>query len=151
MKKLLTALLVLFLSFSLTACGKDENNNSNEKNQEQGENNNGENKENTEEALKDIELYSDDTKMVFKIEDIEAVYYYEGETITAYHAYAKYPTIADANIALAAAKQEENETIDKAYVKGTYLVIEYAKSTYENLTTSNVRLLYSTLEQTKKG
>ena len=43
MKKLLTALLVLFLSFSLTACGKDENNNnSNEKNQEQGEVNNGE-------------------------------------------------------------------------------------------------------------
>ena len=148
MKKLLTALLVLFLSFSLTACGKDENNNSNEKNQEQGEVNNG---ENNEEALKDIELYSDDTKMVFKIEDIEAVYYYEGETITAYHAYAKYPTVADANIALAAAKQEENETIDKAYVKGTYLVIEYNKSLYENLTTSNVRLLYSTLEQTKKG
>ena len=148
MKKLLTALLVLFLSFSLTACGKDENNNSNEKNQEQGEVNNG---ENNEEALKDIELYSDDTKMVFKIEDIEAVYYYEGETITAYHAYAKYPTIADANIALAAAKQEENETIDKAYVKGTYLVIEYNKSLYENLTTSNVRLLYSALEQTKKG
>lgn len=148
MKKLLTALLVLFLSFSLTACGKDENNNSNEKNQEQGEVNNG---ENNEEALKDIELYSDDTKMVFKIGDIEAVYYYEGETITAYHAYAKYPTIADANIALAAAKQEENETIDKAYVKGTYLVIEYNKSLYENLTTSNVRLLYSALEQTKKG
>ena len=148
MKKLLTALLVLFLSFSLTACGKDENNNSNENNQEQGEVNNG---ENNEEALKDIELYSDDTKMVFKIEDIEAVYYYEGETITAYHAYAKYPTIADANIALAAAKQEENETIDKAYVKGTYLVIEYNKSLYENLTTSNVRLLYSALEQTKKG
>ena len=149
MKKLLTALLVLFLSFSLTACGKDENNNnSNEKNQEQGEVNNG---ENNEEALKDIELYSDDTKMVFKIEDIEAVYYYEGETITAYHAYAKYPTVADANIALAAAKQEENETIDKAYVKGTYLVIEYNKSLYENLTTSNVRLLYSALEQTKKG
>ena len=148
MKKLLTALLVLFLSFSLTACGKDENNNSNEKNQEQGEVNNG---ENNEEALKDIELYSDDTKMVFKIEDIEAVYYYEGETITAYHAYAKYPTVADANIALAAAKQEENETIDKEYVKGTYLVIEYNKSLYENLTTSNVRLLYSALEQTKKG
>ena len=149
MKKLLTALLVLFLSFSLTACGKDENNNnSNEKNQEQGEVNNG---ENNEEALKDIELYSDDTKMVFKIEDIEAVYYYEGETITAYHAYAKYPTIADANIALSALKQEENPTIDKAYVNGKYLVIEYAKSTYENLTTSNVRLLYSTLEQTKKG
>ena len=144
MKKLLTALLVLFLSFSLTACGKDENNkNSSENNQEQGEVNNG---ENNEEALKDIELYSDDTKMVFKIEDIEAVYYYEGETITAYHAYAKYPTIADANIALSMLKQEENETIDKAYVKGTYLVIEYNKSLYENLTTSNVRLLYSALE-----
>ena len=46
--------------------------------------------------------------------------------------------------------EKDDDAIDKAYTKGRYLVVEYAKSEYEDLKTSEVRALYSYLEQIQK-
>ncbi len=104
----------------------------------------------TESNADQIELYSDSTKIVFQSGNIKMVYYYSGNTITAYHAYVDYGDSATANYALAAANASKDESIKKAYVKGKYLVIEYAESNYENLTVEDVRKLYSALEEIKK-
>lgn len=93
-----------------------------------------------------IELYSDDTKMVFKNGNSQLVYYYSGDTITAYHAYIDYEIATTAKY-VATSVIEKDATIDKVYAKGRYVVVEYAKSTYEDTTATEVRKLYSAIEQ----
>ena len=105
----------------------------------------------TESDADQIELYSDSTKIVFQSGNIKMVYYYSGNTITAYHAYVDYGDSVSANYALAATKAAQDESIKKAYVKGKYLVVEYAESNYEDLTVEDVRKLYSALEVIKNN
>ena len=148
MKKILLTLLALFLSFSLTACGSDEEKEENKGGEKTSEveTDEGENNNSVEDVAEKIKLYSDDTKMVFKNGNTQLVYYYSGDKITAYHAYIDYETAALANLALSTI--EENDTaIAKAYTNGRYLVVEYAESEYENTTVKEIRALYSYLEQ----
>ena len=98
----------------------------------------------------DLQLYSDNTKIVFANGQAKLVYYYSGEKITAYHAYMDYENAAIANYALSLIEKDDT-TIKKAYTKGKYLIIEYAESEYENTTLSEVKALYSYLEQIQKS
>lgn len=147
MKKFLLTLFVVFLALSLTACGSktegEENNEEEKEKTSEVENKEEANEEEKEEA-DEYELYSDDTKMVFKRANAQLVFYYSGDKITAYHEYIDYGNAATANTVLSFL--EKDETIEKAYVQGKYLVIEYAKSEYENLTVKEVRDLYAALE-----
>ena len=149
MKKFLVTLFALFLTLSLTACGSNgKNEQEDKKGNESSEVESGE-EGSSESVAEKIELYSDSTKMVFKNGNTQLVYYYSGEEITAYHAYIDYENAATANYALTLIEKDD-ETIAKAYTKGRYLVVEYAKSEYEDLKTSEVRALYSYLEQIQK-
>lgn len=154
-KKILISVLVLFICFVLVGCGKTDENNEGNGSTRQDEteinNNQSETPDNTTQSKEaDIELYSDDTKIVFKSEQGRDVYYYSGKTITAHHVYIDYGTAANANIALSIVNNEENETIESAHVEGKYLVIVYEKSTYESLNVDTLRLVYSYLEELKK-
>ena len=159
-KKILTIVFIVSIVLFAAGCDKkeDENNKKNN-NAEQSEietnntNNNNQNEGENNTAQKedvDIELYSDDTKIVFKTDQGRAVYYYSGKEITAYHVYIDYGTAANANIALSVLNSEENETIESAHIEGKYLVIVYDKSTYETLNVDTLRMVYSYLEELKK-
>ena len=147
MKKFLLCLMAIVLLFTVTGCGSDNNNDIDNNDQSNVEETSNQNENNYDE----IELYSDDTKLVFASGSGKVVFYYSGDKITAYHAYFDYQTNANANFALRALKYEDNESIDKAYVKGKYVVVEYAASEYENMSLEDVKLTYSYLEELKKG
>ena len=148
MKKYLLILFAFCLTISLTACGNENNEESNEKNKENTSETDNTEKE-AEKELDKIELYSDNTKMVFKSANSQLIYYYSGDKITAYHAYIDYENAATANYALSLL--EGDESTDKAYTKGRYLVVEYAKNQYEDLKASEVKALYSYMEQIKNN
>ena len=96
-----------------------------------------------------IDLYSDDTKIVFKNSDLNTlVFYYEGDKITGYHAYIDYGDPLTANVALA--NYTYDESVDKVYTQGKYLIVEFKESEYSDLKTSDVRLVYSYLEEITK-
>ena len=151
MKKYLLILIAFCLTISLTACGKDDGEESPTGKEQSSEAANGNEEENSsiEDVAEKIELYSDDTKMVFKNGTSQLVYFYSGDEITAYHAYIDYENAATANYALSLI--EKDETIAKAYTKGRYLIVEYAKSEYEDLKASEVKALYSYMEQIQKS
>ena len=151
-KKIFGLLVVLLMVLFVSGCGSDDkkkedetNNKVEETNQVEETTDNGSNDD-----LADIELYSDDTKIVYKNEQGRAVYYYSGDKITAYHVYIDYGTAANARVALSIINNEENETIESAHVDGKYLVIVYDKSTYETLDVKTLRMVYSYLEELKK-
>lgn len=98
----------------------------------------------------DIKLYSDNSKIVFKTGQGMMVYYYSGEKITKYEAYLDYNDESTAKFALSLLDDEE-EGIKKKYTKGKYLVIEYDESEYDTLTLSEVKTMYSYLEEIKKN
>ena len=143
MKKIILCSLLFLMMLFATGCGNDTTTG-------EDETNNGGSSSEVESKSDDdkIELYSDNTKMVFQNGTSSLVYYYEGDKITGYHAYIDYENAATANYVLS--MLDKNESIAKAYTKGRYVVIEYAESEYENTTTDEIRLLYSYLEEVQK-
>ncbi|MBR6034285.1 MAG: hypothetical protein IKP28_06145 [Clostridia bacterium] len=101
------------------------------------------------EAIQDLELYSDSTKIVFANGQTKMVFTYNGDEITGYMVYIDYENATTAAYALTLIDGED-DSIEKAYVSGNYLVIEYAKSEYENLTVDDVRRAYSYLKEATK-
>ena len=142
-KKYVLGLLVIISLFMITACGNKE------KLDEDIINDNSE--DNKEEKYDDLELYSDDTKIVFARGQEKVVFYYKGNEITGEHTYFDYQSKALAQMALTALNSSENENIAKAYVNGKYLVIEYNENEYGALTLEDVKLTYSYLEEVKKS
>ena len=142
-KKFLFFLLIISFVITLSGCSKSEEevledlNNEIDKIEE---------KSNSED---DIELYSDDTKIVFATENGMIVFYYEDDRITAYHAYLNYNDSTTAKYALDILKMSNDETIENAYVKGKYVVLEYKESEYENMSLEDVKLTYSYLKEIK--
>ena len=139
-KKVFLLLVILLCVVCLTGCGKSKEETVDEKAPIETKG--------SESTEPDIELYSDDSKIVFESGNSKLVYYYSGDTITGYTAYVDYNDSATAKYAYNLV--EKDESIAKYYTKGKYLVVEYAKSEYENLTTSEVRALYSYLDEIKK-
>ena len=101
----------------------------------------------SEETIPEIDygLYTDDKKMVFKDGNKYAIYYYSGTKITGYQDYIDYGTEEAANEALASYKKSKN--VDNVTTNGKYLVLEYNKSEYNDLTIYKLRTMYGDLEQ----
>lgn len=144
-KKLLLCLFIITMFFIMTGCvnksvevsNSTENDNSNEE------------EKNTSSDLDDeIELYSDSSKIVFQNGNAKLVYYYSGDKITKYESYLDYQSSTAAKYALSIL--EKDGDIKKAYTDGRYLIIEYDESVYEDLTTTDVRTVYSYLKEVKK-
>ncbi len=148
-KNIIVGILLLVAFFGLVGCKKKEEDKQEDRaktevndQEEQGENiDNGE----INQPEDDYELYTDDKKMVFKDGKKYSVYYYSGTKITAYHQYIDYDTKEKADEVLITYEKPAN--VDKVYVDGKYLVLEYKKSEYENLTIYKLRTLYGDLEQ----
>ena len=143
-KKYVLGLFIVISLFMLTACGskeKQDDDIANDTNEET----------NLQDEYADLELYSDDTKIVFARGQEKIVFFYKGNSIIGEHAYFDYQTNALANLALKAINSSENENIAKAYVNGKYLVIEYNENEYGSLTLEDVKLTYSYLEEVKKS
>lgn len=151
MKKYLLTLMAFALMFTLTACGNGESSKNNENNNNVEEKN-GEGETNkASSTTDDFEFYSDNTKLVFQSGNSKLIYYYTGDTVTAYHAYIDYENAATANYALTLLQKDKDETIDKMYTKGRYVVVEYNKSEYEDMSVNDIRTAYSYLTELKKA
>ena len=93
----------------------------------------------------EYELYTDDKKMVFKDGNNYSVYYYTGTQVTGYHYYIDYKTEASASEALT--NYEKPKNVDKITANGRFLILEYNKSEYKDLTVYKLRNVYGDLEQ----
>ena len=148
-KKILLSLLALVFLFVVTGCGNKDTENDNT-----GDNTNNTNvvEDNTQ-TSSDTEwnLFSDDSKTVFENTNTKYVFYHTGETITAYHTYVDYNDAATAAAAYAVFQQQGVEDADKVYLQGRYVVFEWNKSTYEDMTTSTLKLAYSYMKELKKN
>ena len=148
-KKILLSLLALVFLFVVTGCGNKDTENDNT-----GDNTNNTNvvEDNTQ-TSSDTEwnLFSDDNKTVFENTNTKYVFYHTGETITAYHTYVDYNDAATAAAAYAVFQQQGVDDADKVYLQGRYVVFEWNKSTYEDMTTSTLKLAYSYMKELKKN
>lgn len=141
-KKLLVGLLAIFMCFTLTGCGEENTNNGGNINQggneQQGSNQN------------DVQLYSDDTKLVFNYNDsYSMVYYFSGEKITGLEFYYNYENIETAAYAKSMLESEytDDDDVQSVTQNGKYLVVKFKPSAYEDMTTTTVKQLYSAYEQ----
>ena len=135
MKKIFGILLMSILLITLTGCLNSNDNNK---------------RTVSESSNADLNLYSDDTKYVYESDNTTHVFYYEGDTITAYHTYVNYKEEELAKYAYDAVTQDMKEEIDKYYVKGKYLVFEYKESAYSNLELSKLDKTYAYMKKIVK-
>ena len=114
-------------------------------------NNNQQNGEN--EDLDNLELYSDDTKIVFNFNDIyQIVYYYSGNEITGLEWYYNYEDRTTASYAIASIKAGLNDTdVESVTQNGKYVVVKFKESEYEGLTLEQVKTTFAYLEEIKKN
>ena len=98
-----------------------------------------------------LELYSDDTRIVFKNGQSTLVFGYKGNEITSYTLYIDYDNALTAKYVLSTLLAERDDSIKNAYDSGKYLVIEYNKSEFENTTLEEIKQTYSLLEQIKQA
>lgn len=140
--KILLSLLVIVMLFITTGCGNNTKEEINNK-EEIIENTNTLSEE-------EIKLYSDDTKMVFELENVKHVFYYQGDIITAYHTYVDYNDLESAKYAYQYLKKEDLENVDKYYLKGRYIIFEMKDSEYEDILVSDLRNLYSYMKELKE-
>ena len=149
-KKILSIIIICSILFIGACSNNNEESEVNNNNTNTNTNTNSESTNSNE--YSDIDLYSDDTKIVFIEGNSKLVFYYEGNEITKHCVYIDYGDSYTANMALNLINNdEEDKTIEKAYVQGKYLIVEYAKEEYENTTLEDVKTAYSILEQAKKG
>ena len=97
----------------------------------------------------DVKLYSDNTKYVFEYTNTKYVFYYSGDKITAYHTYVDYENASTARAVYSALKLNDYEGLDKVSVKGKYLLFEWNESTYEDLSASELKTVYSYMKELK--
>lgn len=155
-KKLLAILLVCVVSISLTGCGsniKNELDNivdqfENDNNQDE-ENKGNENNSNKDDSMK---LYSDDTKLVFNMEDLYyIVFYHNGNEVTGLEYIYDYPDIETVKFfeKTVKASYEADDSVEKVEVKGKQLRIKFKKSVYDGQTVESIKQAYSYLEEMK--
>ena len=151
-KKFFVLLITILCLFIISGCGKDkdiDNNNDNN-----NDDNNGSEVENTSSSSTtedDFKLYTDDTKLVYEEGNTKYIFYFSGDTITAYHTYVDYSDPTTANYAYQVFKNDGVETANKFYVKGKYVVFEWNESEYKDLTASQVKLAYSYMKEVRKA
>lgn len=140
MKKILFCLLICLVSFTLTGCGDKEKTNESDVNDTN----------NNDVSDIDVDLYSDDTKLVFDFNNIyKIVYYYEGSSITGLEYYYNYEDVATAKYAISMIKSqyEELDTVESVKQNGKYIVIKFKEEEFNDTTVEEVKQTYSYLKQ----
>ena len=147
-KKILLSFLAMAFCFTLTGCGNSDK----EEVIDDTSNDIEETIENTNESgvEEELKLYSDDTKYVFQYGNITHVFYYSGDTITAYHSYIDYGDNNTATLTNNLLSVDDLTDIDKHYVKGKYIVFEHNKSQYEDMTVEELKTAYSYMQEVKE-
>lgn len=145
-KKILLGLLAVVMCFTLTGCGEEEPQDINDLLNGGGSSEKG----NNDNADDEINLYSDNTKMVFDFSGIyKIVYYYKGEKITGLEYYYNYESKEVAKLAVTSLKTQytEEDNIDSITQKGGYVIIKFKEEEYKDTTVQEVKDTYSFLEQ----
>lgn len=135
MKKILIMMLVCSMFF-ITGCGTDKNIPDEENNQQQSNSN--------------IELYSDNTKIVYDTGAYKLVYYYSGNDITGYEMYYDFGSVELATISKASIEEDLDSSVATVVQNGKYLIVKFHESEYEGLTVEGVRATYAAFEESKK-
>ena len=138
------ALIIITIAVLLTGCGDNKSVSS--------VNNISEN--NSPETSEKVELYSDDTKIVYKqSKGSYLVFYYDGNKIIGYELYLDYEDEETASVAYEVLKQDHSayNNVKNINQKGQYVVIEYNENEYAAYSLDDVKRTYSTLEQVQKN
>lgn len=152
MKKVGKLLLVLFISLSLMACSKEENEPIPGNNDAPIENTDNSENQGDADDLENLNLYSDDTKIVFNFNDVyNIVYYYEGNEITGMEYYYNYQTSEVAAYAKAGIEASKDENVESVIQKGQYIIVKFNEKEYNDYTLEEIKQTYSYLEEVKKG
>ena len=154
-KELIAGVIAVIACFSLAACGEKQENVTvnNETNSEVSTQTNENQEANLEPEVNfnNIEMTSDDTKLVFKLSDsVTSVYYYSGDTITGYEAYVDYDSPELANLAKASYDGSDDE-IESITVSGSRLIVKYVPSVVEDMTVSELKATYELIQQLQAG
>ncbi|MDO5569609.1 MAG: hypothetical protein Q4G04_05850 [bacterium] len=151
MKKIKMLAVLSFISLLLVGCGQTTNNNTAN---ESGSTTSEKSLNQTENVSEDVELYSDDTKLVFNFYDTyKIVYYYSGNTITGLEWYYTYDSVEVATVSLAAinANLTSDDQVESVTQNGRHIIVKMKPAAYEGMTTEEVKSTYSYLEQVYKG
>ena len=165
MRKFLLLALSIAICIFLVACGgqKEEplnnskistNNDGQEAISNEASKNNStyeEELEKTKEAVQEMELYSDDTKYVFKTdENTTGIFYHNGNEITGYEVRVECETHELAELAKAEYLSEsEGEDIKSVKTDGNYLIVDYGPEEYKDLTLDAIKMTYSMFQVLK--
>ncbi len=144
--------IILTMIFVLAGCGSDKVDNTNEVVNDNTSANVSENKTSNN-ASDIVELYSDDTKIVFKqANNSSIVFYYEGNTITGYELYLNYEDPTTASVAYTVLQKDHSayENVESISQKGQYVIIKYNNDAYSGYTLEEVKMTYAALEQVTK-
>ena len=147
-KKVFAGILICFMMFAITGCGKEEGFNPENIFNNDTENSDNDNESSDGEA--DIKLYSDDTKLVFNFSGVyQIVYYYSGDKITGLEYYYNYGDSATAKYAVSAIKANytNENNIKSVEQKGKYIIVKFEEGEYKDQTVEEIKQTYSYLEQ----
>lgn len=171
MKKFLCVVSLIVVCFTFSGCGnkeKNENNSETKVISTQEENNNYSNAsisldelsemenyapkayDNVKEVADSVELYSDDTKFVFKTnENTTGIYYHNGNDIIGYEVRVDYETSELANAAKLAYNDYEEDDVESVSVNGKTLIVTFKKEAYQGTTLDEIKQAYSLLQVLK--
>ena len=138
------ALIIITIAVLLTGCGDNKSVSSV----------NSISENNSPEISEKVELYSDDTKIVYKqSKGSYLVFYYDGNKIIGYELYLDYEDEETASVAYEVLKQDHSayNNVKNINQKGQYVVIEYNENEYAAYSLDDVKRTYSTLEQVQKN
>lgn len=145
-KGIIFSLLLIFMCFTLVGCTKEKTDEDDILNQ--FNDNQQDNKEDEEDYK--IDLYSDNTKMVFDFSGVyKIVYYYNGDKITGLEYYFDYQDKSTAKYAVTAIKSqyEAEDNIKSVEQKGQYVIVKFTEEEYKDTTVEEIKQTYSYLEQ----
>ena len=143
-RKIFICLLVFTLCFMMVGCGKTV--------EEIDDTNDVQDNDVTTETLEedDVKLYSDNTKYVFEYANTKYVFYYSGDKITAYQTYVNYESASTARAVRTALKKEDYPGLKNVSIKGKYLIFDWDESTYEDMSASDLKTVYSYMKELKE-
>ena len=99
------------------------------------------------EALQDIQVTSDNNKLVFQQgENMTAVYYHDGTKITGYEAYIDYDSPELAHAAKIEADKEKEDDVESIKVEGSRIVVKFKESAYEDTTLEELKQSYAVIQ-----
>ena len=138
------ALIIIALSLFLIGC---ENNNG-------IQNSSNNTVDNPVEKSEKVDLYSDESKLVYKqSKGSYLVFYYDGNKITGYETYLDYEDEETASVAYEVLKEDHSAYNNVKNIKqnGQYVVIEYNEIEYAAYSLDDIKRINSALEEVKKN